>query len=413
MTMRTNGTVLEEDTTSDMHQPSVSRSSEWHPTILSIAIVIVLVSVSFSGCVEEKMNNEPVAVFACGDIVQVNTVVDFNASDSYDTDNDAVTYSWDFGDGLGSNSIILNAIAPTAVHTYYKIGDYNVKLTVSDGKYSSETSKSIKVVYGSNKKPIALTDGSKYANAEVGVNDNIKDEVRANLSFDGTNSYDEDGTIISYDWDFDASDGFTVDAKGMKASNNFSSGAHKVTLRVTDDFWESGRTNAWAVVNYSCSYFGLLTNQTPTPNTQYPNLPLPNIPQIPNIPTQPPSTPPSIPNQNPDVFNANFSAHSYGESVVVNLSFRSSIENQQTQTGNINNIDLYVYDGTGTLVEKSETPLNVNATSNQTEEVRITAENINATSIGTWVAQIKCTSGINVEYTLTMYVKYSIPAAKT
>lgn len=388
--------------------------------VLSIVTVIVLVLVSFSGCVEEKTNNEPIAIFTFEDVVEVDTIVEFNASDSYDADNNTITYSWDFGDGLGSNSVIINAIVPLATHTYYKIGDYTVMLTVSDGKSSNDASKTIKVVYGPNKKPIAVIDGNKYADAEVGVNDKIKNEVWANLSFDGTNSYDEDGTVISYDWDFNASNGFTVEAQGRKVANIFQSGIYKVTLRVIDDLGVSNIANAWAAVNYSCIYSGILTNETPTPNQnsnpnnpqipQVPNLPsLPNIPQIPQIPNNtapPPSS--TLPNQNP-TFNASFNVHPHVEFIVVNVSFRSSIEDLPVQTGNVNNIDLYVYDNTGALAGKSETPLDVNATSNQTEEVNITGETINTASTGSWTTQVQCTSGINVEYTLKIYVKYSVP----
>jgi PKD repeat protein len=377
--------------------------------ILSITVV-VLVLVSFSGCVEEKINRYPVAMFISDNTAEVNSVVNFNASGSYDLDNDMITYSWDFGDNLGSNSVIINAIVPTAIHIYYNVGEYKVRLTVSDGKSSNELSKSIKIVYSSiNKKPIAVIDGNKYADVEVSVNDKIKSDVWTNLSFDGSNSYDEDGAVVSYEWDFDASNGTnwaSPDAIGRKVANNFKSGVHKVTLRVTDDFGEYGRVYAWTAVNYSSSYFGLLTNTTPTP-TQTPSLP--SIPPLPPFPSPSTSTSDLSSNQNPNNFSAEFNVYLYGESIVVNLSFRSSIQDQQVPSGNVNNIDLYVYDGKGALAGKSETPLDINATSNQTEEVKITAEKINATSIGPWTAQIKCTSGINVEYTLKIYVKYSVP----
>ena len=61
--------------------------------------------------------------------------VQFIGSDSYDPDQNNLTYSWDFGDGNSSNQA-------NPIHTYTQgngnPGQYNVKLTVSDGNLSDE-----------------------------------------------------------------------------------------------------------------------------------------------------------------------------------------------------------------------------------------------------------------------------------
>ncbi len=54
------------------------------------------------------------------------------------------------------------------------------------------------------------------------------------ITFDGTNSRDIDGTLTSYEWDW-TSDG-SYDATGATATHSYSSvGTYEVTLRVTDD----------------------------------------------------------------------------------------------------------------------------------------------------------------------------------
>lgn len=51
--------------------------------------------------------------------------ITFNASETFDIDDDNITYSWDFGDGT-------NAIGPVVNHSYDKQGSYWVVLSASD-----------------------------------------------------------------------------------------------------------------------------------------------------------------------------------------------------------------------------------------------------------------------------------------
>ncbi len=66
----------------------------------------------------------------------VNDLITFDASASFDTDGDIVTYVWDFGDETSSNEEV-----PTITHSYVSAGDYTVKLRVVDdhGISSSNT----------------------------------------------------------------------------------------------------------------------------------------------------------------------------------------------------------------------------------------------------------------------------------
>jgi len=71
---------------------------------------------------------------------RVNETVTFDASGSYDSDGQIVSYSWSFGDGLTGEGKI-------ATHSYSKEGNYKVTLTVvdNDGR-SSSTSKTLTVL---------------------------------------------------------------------------------------------------------------------------------------------------------------------------------------------------------------------------------------------------------------------------
>ena len=68
----------------------------------------------------------PVAVaYANRTRAEVNENISFDASASYDEDDNIVSYHWDFDDGSSSENITLN-------HSFAQSGTYNVTLTVRD-----------------------------------------------------------------------------------------------------------------------------------------------------------------------------------------------------------------------------------------------------------------------------------------
>ena len=62
----------------------------------------------------------------------------FDGSGSSDPNHDALTYSWDFGDGTRGSGV-------TATHVYGTAGAYEVTLTVSDGSAEVDTGGSVRV----------------------------------------------------------------------------------------------------------------------------------------------------------------------------------------------------------------------------------------------------------------------------
>jgi OOP family OmpA-OmpF porin len=65
---------------------------------------------------------------------EVNAILSFTGEGSSDPDGDPLTYTWDFGDGTPAAS----SPSPTATHRYAQIGNYPVRLTVSDGRGGSD-----------------------------------------------------------------------------------------------------------------------------------------------------------------------------------------------------------------------------------------------------------------------------------
>ncbi len=162
---------------------------------------------------KDILNNSPVASFTQAfDEVITGEEDSFDASDSSDLDGSIVTYSWDFGDGTTATGV-------TATHTYTNSGICTVTLTVTDDDGASDSVTS--TVNIANQAPVGLFTANT---TELTENQGIR--------FDASESYDLDGTIVSYSWDF--GDGTT--ATGVTAGHNYvEEGDYTITLVVADN----------------------------------------------------------------------------------------------------------------------------------------------------------------------------------
>lgn len=165
--------------------------------------------------------NEPPFVFFSESLETVYTgdIIDFDASESYDTDGTIVSYLWNFGDGTKRTGVSVQ-------HSYSQVGVYLVTLTITDddgATNSANTTKTVKEQPSppSNKKPV--TSFTESATIVL---------IGENIHFDASGSYDPDGSIVSYSWDF--GDGNT--ASGAIVSHAYDDdGSYNVTLIVTDN----------------------------------------------------------------------------------------------------------------------------------------------------------------------------------
>ncbi len=164
-------------------------------------------------------NVDPVAGFlASGSIVNEDEVIEFDARLSKDTisDQDNLSYTWTFDDSTPAQTGRLQQ------HKFTKIGDYRVRLTLTDDDEGSDTyMEKIKV---NNVKPTAV------------INASVKEiEAGMGISFSGSASSDtpSDKKNLTYEWDFDDT---TPKETGIIVNHSFSEpGRYKVKLTVTDD----------------------------------------------------------------------------------------------------------------------------------------------------------------------------------
>jgi len=147
---------------------------------------------------------------------KANVAIHFDGTNSNDPDGTITFYRWNFGDGSGE------ILDPTPTHIYTQNGTYTVTLTVIDNDGTSDTEVTTATIGGEqpNQAPKAVV-GGPYSG-----------KVNEVITFDGSASYDLDGNIESYFWNF--GDGET--ASGATVTHSYSKAdTYTVTLTVTDD----------------------------------------------------------------------------------------------------------------------------------------------------------------------------------
>ncbi len=137
--------------------------------------------------------------------------VAFDGSQSSDFDGEIILYKWDLGDGT-------TATGEEVMHEYTEGGDYSVTLTVKDDDHKTT---STSIVVTAFQKPVALFT------AEPGIG-----KVPLTVTFSGVDSYDPDGDVVTWRWDFQ--DGIRELSKNVV--HTFSRvGNYEVYLQVVDN----------------------------------------------------------------------------------------------------------------------------------------------------------------------------------
>lgn len=142
--------------------------------------------------------------------------VQFNSDRSSD-DGLIVRRNWDFGDGTTSSEV-----AP--LHVFGEKGEFTVTLTLTD---DDGLSNSARVTILVTEAPVAI----------IRVDRTTAENAPATFSFDATASFDPDGTIVGYEWNFD--DGSRETEPELE--HRFAEpGTYLVRLTVTDNTGVTG-----------------------------------------------------------------------------------------------------------------------------------------------------------------------------
>ena len=150
---------------------------------------------------------------------KVHDVVTFNASASYDLDGKITSYGWDFGDGTREVYVGGN-LTQTTTHAFDLRGVFPVTLTVTDDDGLTANSTQIVTVSGAPVPTFTYSPSLPVPNQIV--------------TFNASGSYDPDGTIVSYSWDFGDSN-ITVVTESTTTHVYGAAGFYTVTLNVTDN----------------------------------------------------------------------------------------------------------------------------------------------------------------------------------
>ena len=137
----------------------------------------------------------------------------FDATSSFDPDNQALTFHWDFGDGNTS-------VEPVITHRYTAGGDYNVILSVQDSSgLHCDTAVSSQLVTV-NTPPIADFTGPNSACTSQSV------------TFNASGSTDNEQSQITYHWEF----GDGTSSEGSQVTKAYERGGrYNVLLSVNDN----------------------------------------------------------------------------------------------------------------------------------------------------------------------------------
>ncbi len=148
------------------------------------------------------------------------------SSSSEDVDGDEIEFLWDFGDGNESDWINESSIS----HQWSIPGEYEVKVKARD-EDGEESDWSESLIF--NATVNTSNDSDELIENNLPVADfNIVDILDLQVFLDASKSFDNDGEIISYKWDFgdgNYSEGVTVNHTYLR------NGTYRIVLTVEDN----------------------------------------------------------------------------------------------------------------------------------------------------------------------------------
>ncbi len=154
-----------------------------YPVILTVDDGMALKNSTHTAAFTVAINEPPVADAGDDETVCAGDVVLFSGGRSNDPEGGMLKYQWDFGDGTTTASL-----NPTKI--YKRGGIYQVTLTVEDDSGLACNTSSDQMVVRVAEAPVAQFGEDRTVCANTHVH------------FDGSVSYDVDGQINRFEWDF-------------------------------------------------------------------------------------------------------------------------------------------------------------------------------------------------------------------
>ena len=181
---------------------------------MAIGVLVLAAALAVSGCIS---TSSPHAKFTKTPKEGYPPLeVTFDASASSSPNGAIVSYEWDFGDDEAGSGV-------TVEHTYTEKGTYSVTLVVTDS--TGATAARTDEVQALSLPPVAKFTVTPYY---VTVDEAVW--------FDASESYDPDGEIVDYLWDF----GDGTSDEGVVVSHEYTSAQGtgwrpQIVLTVVDD----------------------------------------------------------------------------------------------------------------------------------------------------------------------------------
>jgi hypothetical protein len=192
-------------------------------------------------------NTPPVAEAGMDRMASKGTLVSLNGSGSSDPDGDLLTFSWI--QISGTTVTLSGEDTPTPEFSPAKAGTYTIRLAVDDG--DGGTSEDLITVTIWGLPPIADLV-ARPPSAFVG----------AQIEFDASGSYDPDGVIVNFSFQFGDSESESGPANLLNHSYA-NPGLYIVTLTVWDDDGNSSATSASVEVTFSPPSIEVTVNYKP------------------------------------------------------------------------------------------------------------------------------------------------------
>ncbi|WP_456486401.1 PKD domain-containing protein [Candidatus Alkanophaga liquidiphilum] len=188
-----------------------------------------------STTVTVEINNRAPSVGIVGpEVTSEGDEVQFEA-DASDLDGEIIAYEWNFGDDATGGG-------QTVTHTYATAGNYTVILTVTDDDGAKmNATHEIRVL--ENLPPVAVLHVS-----------NTTPLANQSITLDASGSYDPDGYIAVYRWDFNGDGNWDAEGNVVTVSHAYSQpGGYTVVLEVEDNCGKSSTTEKNIIVSSGSS----------------------------------------------------------------------------------------------------------------------------------------------------------------